>query len=170
MINSRLGSSATTQDFGEDYPTPEYELYEDDEGDGIPHAKECDDEPTPITYDTYIGAEVVLPKGNDMVSGTVMSRVNDLRDSPMGKLIRIQSWTQGFTMLNSQMVRMQNWEQVSLQNACMLNVILKEISTGLWITFLTAERITTQFAKIIKMLQGIAKATERRPQEDGNSA
>ena len=170
MINSRLGSSATTHDFGEDYPTPEYELYEDDEGDGIPHAKECDDEPTPITYDTYIGAEVVLPKGNDMVSGTVMSRVKDLRDSPMGKLIRIQSWTQGFTMLNSQMVRMQNWEQVSLQNACMLNVILKEINTGLWITLLTTERITTQFAKITKMLQGIAKATERRPQEDGNSA
>ena len=26
-------------------------------------------------------------------------------------------------MLNSQMVRMQNWQQVALQNACMLNVL-----------------------------------------------
>ena len=56
MIYSRLGSSASTQDFEEDYSTPEYELYEDDDGDRISHAKECDDEPTPITYDTFIGA------------------------------------------------------------------------------------------------------------------
>ena len=72
MICSKLGSSANTQDFEDDYSTPEYDLYEDDDGDGIAHVKECDDEPTPITYDTYIGAEVVLPKGNDMASGTVM--------------------------------------------------------------------------------------------------
>ena len=71
-IYSRLGSSTSTQDFEEDYSTPEYELYEDDDGDGISHIEECDDEPTPITYDTYIGAEVVLPNRNDMVSGTVM--------------------------------------------------------------------------------------------------
>ena len=85
MIYSRLGSSASTQDFEEDYSTPEYELYEDDDWDGISNAKECDDEPTPITYDIYIGAEVVLPKGNDMVSGTVMSRVKDFEGQPIGK-------------------------------------------------------------------------------------
>ena len=39
MIYSRLGSSASTQDFEEDYSAPEYELYEDDDGDGISHAK-----------------------------------------------------------------------------------------------------------------------------------
>ena len=71
LIHSKLGSPATTQDFEENYSTPEYELYEDDDGDGILHAWECEDEPTPITYDTYIGDEVVLPKRNDMVSGTV---------------------------------------------------------------------------------------------------
>ena len=48
-----------------------------------------------------------------------------LKDSPLEKLIRIQSWTQGSTMSNSQMVRIQNWEQISLQNACILNVTLK---------------------------------------------
>ena len=52
MIYSKLGSSASTHDFEEDYSTPEYELYEDDDGDGIARAKECNDEPTPITYDT----------------------------------------------------------------------------------------------------------------------
>ena len=71
MIHSRLGSPASTQDFEEDYSTPEFELYEDGDGNGVPHAEECKDEPTPIMYDTYIGAEVVLQKGNDMVSGTV---------------------------------------------------------------------------------------------------
>ena len=76
---------ANTQDFEEDYSTPEYELYEDDDGDGIAHAKECDDEPTPITYDTYIGVEVVLPRGNDMFSGTVESRVKDFEGQPIGK-------------------------------------------------------------------------------------
>ena len=35
MIHSKLGSSASTQDFEEDYSTPEYELYEDDDLDGI---------------------------------------------------------------------------------------------------------------------------------------
>ena len=85
MIYSKLGSSASTQDFEEDYSTPEYELYEDDDGDGIAHAKGCNDEPTPITYHTYIGAEVVLPKGNDLVSGTVKSRVKDFEGQPIGK-------------------------------------------------------------------------------------
>ena len=77
MIHSKLGSPESTQDFEEDYSTLEYELYEDNDGDGISHAKECNDEPTPSTNDTYIGAEVVLPKGNAMVSGTVTSRVKD---------------------------------------------------------------------------------------------
>ena len=76
-----------------------------------------------------------------------------LKDSPSEKLIRIQSWTQGSTMFNSQMVRMQNWEQISLQNTCMLNVMLEVTNTGLWIILLTIEGITMQFAKISKMSQ-----------------
>ena len=38
------------------------------------------------------------------------------------------------------MVRMQNWEQISFQNACMLNVTLKVTNTGSWITLLITER------------------------------
>ena len=152
LIHSKLGSPVSAQDFEEDYSTPEYELYEDDDGDGVAHAKECEDEPTPITYDTYIGAEVVLPKGNDMVSGTSSQESRILKDSPLGSLIRIQSWTQGYTMLNSQMVRLQNWVHVSLQNACMLNVTLKEINTGSWITLWITGRMTRWFPTITKRL------------------
>ena len=85
IICPGLGSSASMQDFAEDYSTTAYEFYEDDDGDGISHGKECNDEPTPITYATYIGAEVVLPKGNDIVSGTVMSRVKEFEGQPIGK-------------------------------------------------------------------------------------
>ena len=60
-------------------------MYEDDYGDIVPHAKEFENEPSPMTYDTYIGAEVVLPKGNDLVSGTVKSRVKDFEGQPIGK-------------------------------------------------------------------------------------
>ena len=60
-------------------------MYEDDNGDGISHDKGWDDEPTPITYDTYIGAEVVLQKGNDVVAGTVMSGVKEAQGQPIGK-------------------------------------------------------------------------------------
>ena len=64
-------------------------MYEDDDGDGVHHARECKDEPTPITYDTYIGAEVVLPKGNDMVSETVKLRVKDFEGQPIGRTDKI---------------------------------------------------------------------------------
>ena len=105
MIYSRLGSSASTQDFEEDYSPPEYELYEDDDGDGISHAK---DEMKPITYDTYIGVEIVLPKEMTWFLELSCQESRILRNSPLVELMRIQSWTQGFTMLNSQMVRMQS--------------------------------------------------------------
>ena len=85
MIHSRLGPPASTQDFEEDYLTPKFELYEDNDGNGVPHAKECEYEPTPITYATYIGADGVLPKGNDMVSGTVKSRVKYFEGQPIQK-------------------------------------------------------------------------------------
>ena len=88
MIHSKLGSPASTQEFEEDYSTPEYELCEDDDGDGVPHAKECKDEPTPLTYDTYIRAEVVLPKGNVVVFGTVKSRVKDFEGQCIRKAVK----------------------------------------------------------------------------------
>ena len=45
---------------------------------------ECVDESNPITYDTYI-CEVFLPKRDDMVSGTVKSRVKDFEEQPIEK-------------------------------------------------------------------------------------
>ena len=155
MIYSRLGSSASTQDFEDDSSTPEYELYEKDDGDGISHAKECNDEPTPITSDTYISAEVVLPKGNNMVSGTAMSRVKDFEGQPIGKADKNP-------MLDT---RATNVEFSDGENAELGANIIAECmygqcdiegnvtNTGLLIILLTIGRITMKFAKITKMLQ-----------------
>ena len=85
----------STQNFVEEYSTPEYELYEE----------ECNDEPSPITYSTCIGDEIVLPKGNDMVSETVIARVKEIYQQPIGKADKNQILIIGSTMLNSQMVR-----------------------------------------------------------------
>ena len=84
MIHSKLGSSASTQDLETGYSTPEYELYEDNDEERIAHTKERNYEPTPITYDTYIGAEVFLPKGNDMGFGAVKARLKDFGGQPIG--------------------------------------------------------------------------------------
>ena len=92
-----------------------------------------------------------------------------LKDTPLEKLMRIQSWTQGSTMLNSQMVKMQDWVPISLQNACMLSVILKGINTDLWTILRITGRTTRQFPKITKMSHCMARHTSRGQQEDGNS-
>ena len=115
MVYSKLGSSANTQDFEADYSTSEYELYEDDGGDRIAHAKECNDESTSITYDTYIGAEVVLPKGNDLVSRTVKSRVKAFEGHTIGKADKNPILDTRVYMMNSQILRIQNWEQISCE-------------------------------------------------------
>ena len=49
MMHSSLTSPASTQDFEEDFLTPEFELYRENNGNGVRHAKECKDESSPIT-------------------------------------------------------------------------------------------------------------------------
>ena len=68
LINEKTQS--TQQD---DIETPQYEPYEDDhqqQGTSIPDA----DDATPDSYDPYIGAEVLLPHGQQLVTGRVVSR------------------------------------------------------------------------------------------------
>ena len=80
-----MGEAAQSTDFGEGYETPTYEPYTDDDGDGIGHATDVDDEPMPLTFDNYLGAKVVLPKGDDMVAGKVVGRKRDSDGKPIGQ-------------------------------------------------------------------------------------
>ena len=83
VVEQRLGKAAQSSDFGEGYEMPTYEPYADDDGDGIGHAMDVDDEPMPLTIDNYLGAEVVLPKGDDMMAGKVVGRKRDSGGEPI---------------------------------------------------------------------------------------
>ena len=79
-----MGKAAQSTDFREGYEMPTYEPYTDDDGDRIDHAMDADDEPMPLTFVNYLGAEVVLPKGDDMVAGKVVGRKRDSDGEPIG--------------------------------------------------------------------------------------
>ena len=66
--------SASDFEFDEDIETPTYEVYEDDDDDRVDHAVDSDVEGTPETLDKYVGAEVVLPIGNENFLGKVKAR------------------------------------------------------------------------------------------------
>ena len=69
----KLGVGTKSLDFDDEGQTPVFQLYEDDDDGVLSHAKEAEEEPTPILFDNYIGAEVTLPRGDEMVSGIVMA-------------------------------------------------------------------------------------------------
>ena len=83
MVEQRFGEAGQSSDFGEGYEMPTYELYADDDGDEVGHATDVDDEPTPLTFDNYLGAEVVLPKGDDMMARKVVGRKRDSVGEPI---------------------------------------------------------------------------------------
>ena len=64
-IESKLGPNTKPEDFAhdKDIETPTYEVYEDQTDGQIHHAKKADEEDSPITFDQYVNAEVMLPKG-----------------------------------------------------------------------------------------------------------
>ena len=77
-IEEVLGPKASAKDFDEDlnlhhYETPIYEPYDDDDGGGIDQMPDRD-EHTFEHYDQYINAEVLLPRGDKMVTGKVAGR------------------------------------------------------------------------------------------------
>ena len=76
-IEIKLGPATKSLDFDDEGQNPVFQLYEDDDDGVIDHAKEAEEEPTPISFDNYIGAEVTLLRGDEMVSGTVKSQVKD---------------------------------------------------------------------------------------------
>ena len=70
----------------EDLPeddTPEYERYEDDQDQGTQTIERDDFDKDAI--DMYLKAEVTLPIGGEMLSGTVLSRKRDVDGNLVGK-------------------------------------------------------------------------------------
>ena len=71
----KLGDSFAWEDFKDDndIQTPVWECYEDEDEDKQPQVPDIDDA-DPDTYDQYVGAEVLLQKGDQVQSGRVVGR------------------------------------------------------------------------------------------------
>ena len=67
QIQIKLGPGTKSLDFDDEGQTLVFQMYEDDDDGVISHAKEAEEEPTPISFDNYIGAEVTLPRWDKMV-------------------------------------------------------------------------------------------------------
>ena len=74
-VEEKCGGTAMASSFEFDLSieTPTNEAYEDDDDDHIGYVSD-DDDVTPERLDTYIGAEVILPMGNENFSGKVKAR------------------------------------------------------------------------------------------------
>ena len=81
-IATTFGDKSKPEDFGVEFDTAETQLYEDDEQDsmGTPDREEIPDN----FYDQYVNAEVLLPKGDRMMTGKVKRRKLDEMGNPMG--------------------------------------------------------------------------------------
>ena len=127
-IEEVLGPKASAKDFDEDlnlhhYETPIYAPYDDDDGGGI------DQMPDQAFkhYDQYINAEVLLPRGDKMVTGKVAGM-----EVSRGLEMTIRSSIQGPTSLSSQMELKPSMQQMSLPRTCMLSVMKKATNIFYW--------------------------------------
>jgi hypothetical protein len=88
-IAQRLGEATTWQELSgdPDFDTPVFDAYEDDHQALFPQANDVDDgEPTtPDTNDQYVGAEVLLPHGDAVLTARVTGRKRDSDGIPIGK-------------------------------------------------------------------------------------
>ena len=74
-----LGPKVTPGDFTPDELTPEWELYEDDDGqEGTDDAPPKELEPTPEANDNYVNVKIMLPCGSKMLRGQVTGRKRDI--------------------------------------------------------------------------------------------
>ena len=76
-IRKKLGAEMDSIDFpADDFETPTYEPYQDENGDGQTRAPDVEDV-TPEAYDLYLNAEVLLPRGDGLKTGKVKRRKRD---------------------------------------------------------------------------------------------
>ncbi|CAJ1969005.1 unnamed protein product [Cylindrotheca closterium] len=72
-VNDKLGDKAKPEDLSEDDLTPTYDRYEDDSGEGLDLLPDRDEQQHDY-YDRYLNAEVLLARGDKMVTGKVTGR------------------------------------------------------------------------------------------------
>ena len=74
-----LGPKATPGHFTPDELTPEWELFENDDGqEGTVDAPPKELEPTPKANNNYVNVDIMLPRGSKMLRGQVTGRKRDI--------------------------------------------------------------------------------------------
>ena len=62
----------------------------------------------PEVSDYYIGAEILLPRGDQMARGHVVTRKIDAKGNVMGRSHTTRSWIQGYIKLSSPGAKLQH--------------------------------------------------------------
>jgi hypothetical protein len=87
-LGDSLKAKEVDADLVNDLPSPPDDIFDDDEEVAIPADPEAEkpeaDDYTPDSFDNYLTAEVLLPRGGELKRGTVTSRKRDINDRPIG--------------------------------------------------------------------------------------
>lgn len=80
-----MGPGFEAQDFDPGDLTPKLEVYADQDEDGLQGTPDEELPPTPEVGDDYVGAHLLLPRGDDhdMAQGKVVERAQGLDDNPI---------------------------------------------------------------------------------------
>jgi hypothetical protein len=85
-IAEQLGPAAQDSDFPADDLTPEYELFGDvGDADFNPDPDHADLEVMPEVGNSYIGVDLLFPKGRTMTKGCVTAQKRDADGNPKGR-------------------------------------------------------------------------------------
>ena len=82
-LNDKLGRKATPEDFLKEDLTPTYDRYEDESGEGIDLVPDRDEQQHEY-YGRYLNAEVMLARGDKMLTGKVTGRKREADGSMKG--------------------------------------------------------------------------------------
>ena len=90
-VHERLGSHILPRDLENIGPkdTPHYDPYEDETQNKHSFPQLAEElEPMPEVGELYIGAEVLLPRGDQMARGHVVARSKDAKKNLMGRCLK----------------------------------------------------------------------------------
>ena len=111
-IAIKLGPGTKSLDFDHEGQTPVFQFYEDDDDGVISPSKEAEEDPTPISFDKLIGAEVSLPRGTRWYQESCRHKSRTMKVIPLALPTRSLPLIQRSTKWISPMEGEQNWVHV----------------------------------------------------------
>ena len=85
QVKEALGAACTVGDFEDADLTPEFDYYADDVEDGFERTSDETLPPMLEVNDNYVGANILLTRGNDMFQGIFRERARDKYGNTIGR-------------------------------------------------------------------------------------